>query len=157
MAPTALIVQGLQGAGAVSVREFGLSGAAALRGDRLYPRSVSLQARVPAHHAAPLPLQAALDLRPPRQRLPQLRAVNLDLPLQVGELALPHAGLRRAAQRRQHQARGRQRGHGAPVGVQADLRRRGEAPQAAQAEPPQAEAGAPHHAGAAAHGGRVRA
>lgn len=98
-----LIVQGLQLAGPVPLGQLGLPGAAPVRVNSLSPLS-PLQAGVPAHQAAPLPLQAALDLRPPGQSLSQLVAERLDLALQVLELPLPHAGLGSPApQRGQHQ------------------------------------------------------
>lgn len=155
--PCLLIVQGLQLAGPVSLGEFGRSGAASVCVNSLYPLSVPfpLQTGIPAHVSTPLSLQAALDLSSPGQSLSQLGAKRLDLPLQVLELPLPHAGLSGpAAQGRQHQASGGQRGNGAPVDVEANLRRGGETPQA-QPQPSEAEPRAADHTRPAAHRGGV--
>lgn len=154
--PRLLIVQGLQLAGPVSLREFGLTGATSVRVDSL---SVPLpfQAGIPPYEPAPFSLQAGLDLSPPGQGLSQVGTVHLDLPLQVLELPLPHAGLVPAPQRRKHQAGGGQRRDRAPIDVQAHRGRGGEAPQVFQAKPSQSQSRAAHHAWPAAHRGGVSA
>lgn len=154
--PRLLIVQGLQLAGPVSLREFGLTGAASVRADSL---SVPLpvQTGVPPYEAAPLSLQAGLDLSPPGQGLSQVGTVHLDLPLQVLELPFPHAGLVPAPQGRQHQAGGGQRGDRTPVDVEAHGWRGGEPPEVFQAEASQSEPGTAHHAWPSAHRGGVGA
>lgn len=97
--PRLLIVQGLQLAGPVSLREFGLAGATSVRVDGLSV-PLPLQAGIPPYESAPFSLQAGLDLSPPGQGFSQVGTVHLDLPLQVLELPLPHAGLVPAPQRR---------------------------------------------------------
>lgn len=154
--PRLLIVQGLQLAGPVSLREFGLTGATSVRIDSL---SVPLpfQTGVPPYQSAPFSLQAGLDLGPPGQGISQVGTVHLDLPLEVLELPLPHAGLVPAPQRRKHQAGGGQRRDRAPVDVQAHGWRGGEPPQVFQAKPSQSQPGAAHHPRPAAHRGGVSA